>query len=63
MRIRRAVPADATTLGAVMVESWLSAHRGQVSDIAWQRRVDEWTPEVSAAGSRTWGPPSSGSRC
>ena len=52
MRIRRAVPADATTLGAVMVESWLSAHRGQVSDIAWQRRVDEWTPEVSAAGWR-----------
>lgn len=31
-----------------MVESWLSAHRGQMPDAAWQMRVDEWTPAVSA---------------
>ena len=33
-----------------MVESWLSAHRGQMPDAAWQKRADEWTPEVSAQG-------------
>jgi ribosomal protein S18 acetylase RimI-like enzyme len=32
-----------------MVESWLTAHRGQIPDAAWQKRVDEWTPEVSGA--------------
>lgn len=39
-------------MGRVMVESWLAAHRGQVPDEAWRKRVDEWTPEVSAAA---WG--------
>ena len=33
-----------------MVESFLSAHRGQIPDPASQKRVDEWTPEVSAVG-------------
>jgi ribosomal protein S18 acetylase RimI-like enzyme len=33
-----------------MVESWLSAHRGQMPEAAWQKRVSEWTPEVSARG-------------
>ena len=33
-----------------MVESFLSAHRGQMPDAAFQKRVEEWTPEVSAAG-------------
>jgi GNAT superfamily N-acetyltransferase len=33
-----------------MVDSWLSAHRGQVPDAAWRKRVDEWTPDVSARG-------------
>jgi len=37
-------------MGRVMVESWLSAHRGQMPDAAWQKRVEEWTPEVSASG-------------
>ncbi len=32
-----------------MVDSFLSAHRGQMPDAAFQKRVDEWTPEVSAA--------------
>ncbi len=51
MRIRAAVVDDAPAMGRVMVEAWLSAHRGQVPDAAWQKRVDEWTPEVSA---RAW---------
>ena len=38
-------------MGRVMVRAWLSAHHGQMSDAAWQKRVDEWTPEVSA---RAW---------
>jgi hypothetical protein len=37
-------------MGRVMVDSLLSAHRGQMPDAAWQQRVDEWTPEVSARG-------------
>ena len=50
MRIRAAVVDDAPAMGRVMVDSWLSAHRGQMPDAAWQKRVDEWTPEVSAQG-------------
>ena len=42
---------DAPAMGRVMVEAWLSAHRGQMPDTAWQKRVDEWTPDVSA---RAW---------
>jgi GNAT superfamily N-acetyltransferase len=36
-------------MGYVMVESFLSAHRGQMPDAAYQKRVDEWTPEVSGS--------------
>jgi ribosomal protein S18 acetylase RimI-like enzyme len=50
VKIRPAVVDDAPTMGRVMVESWLSAHRGQMPDAAWQKRLDEWTPEVSARG-------------
>ncbi len=50
MKIRRAVPDDAPALGRVMVESWLTAHRGQVPDAAWHKRLKEWTPDVSARG-------------
>jgi len=50
MRIRAAVVEDAPALGRVMVASWLAAHRGQMPDAAWQKRVDEWTPDVSAQG-------------
>jgi hypothetical protein len=49
MRVRAAVVDDAPAMGRVMVEAWLSAHRGQMPDTAWQKRVDEWTPEASAA--------------
>jgi ribosomal protein S18 acetylase RimI-like enzyme len=42
-------------MGRVMVEAWLMAHRGQVPDAAWHKRVNEWTPEVSAeAWARTF---------
>ncbi len=51
MRIRPGTPDDAPGLGRVMVESWLSAHRGQVPEAAWRKRHDEWTPDVSA---RAW---------
>src|SRR4029453_13815005 len=50
VRIRAATVDDAPAMGRVMVESWLSAHRGQMPEAAWQKRVSEWTPEVSARG-------------
>ena len=50
MKIRAAVVDDAPAMGRVMVDSWLSAHRGQMPDAAWQKRVDEWTPDVSSRG-------------
>jgi GNAT superfamily N-acetyltransferase len=49
-KVRVAAVDDAPAMGRVMVESFLSAHRGQMPDAAFQKRVDEWTPEVSAAG-------------
>ena len=50
MEIRAAVLADAPAMGRLMVVTWLSAHRGQMPDEAWQKRVEEWTPHVSARG-------------
>jgi ribosomal protein S18 acetylase RimI-like enzyme len=51
VKIRVAVAEDALAMGRVMVDSFLSAHRGQMPDAVWQQRVDEWTPDVSA---RAW---------
>jgi GNAT superfamily N-acetyltransferase len=51
VKVRAAVVDDAAAMGRVMVRAWLSAHRGQMPHSAWQKRVDEWTPEVSA---RAW---------
>lgn len=50
MHTRGALPEDAPALGHLMVESWLTAHRGQVPDAVWLARNTEWTPEVSARG-------------
>jgi ribosomal protein S18 acetylase RimI-like enzyme len=50
MTIRPARLEDAPALGAVMVSSWLSAHRGQMPEDAWRERQEEWTPDVSATG-------------
>lgn len=49
MRVRAATLDDAPAMGRVMVDAWLSAHRGQVPEPVWRKRVEEWTPEVSAA--------------
>jgi ribosomal protein S18 acetylase RimI-like enzyme len=48
MRVREAVVADAPAMGRVMVEAWLTGHHGQMPEEAWQKRRDEWTPEISA---------------
>lgn len=50
MKSRPARPEDAPALGRVIVEAWLSAHRGQMPEEAWQKRVVDWTPDVSARG-------------
>jgi hypothetical protein len=39
-KIPVAVLEDAPAMGRVMVDSFLSAHRGQMPDAAWQQRVD-----------------------
>jgi len=49
-RVRVAAVDDAPAMGHVMVESFLSAHHGQMPDAAFQKRRREWTPDVSAAG-------------
>ncbi|MEZ4708925.1 MAG: GNAT family N-acetyltransferase [Caldilineaceae bacterium] len=49
--IRPARTTDADAMGRVMVDTYLAAHRGQMPDKAWQKRKDEWTPDVSA---RSW---------
>jgi len=51
MRIRLALVDDAPEMGRAMVESWLSGHPGQMPAAAWEKRRDEWTPEVSG---RVW---------
>jgi GNAT superfamily N-acetyltransferase len=51
MKVRAAVPDDAPAMGRVMVEAYLTAHRGQMPDAPWHKRVNEWTPEVST---RAW---------
>jgi GNAT superfamily N-acetyltransferase len=48
--VRDAVVDDAPAMGRVMVESFLAAHRGQMPKAAFQKRMEEWTPEVSARG-------------
>ncbi len=48
MRVREAQVSDTPAMGRVMVEAWLAGHRGQMPEEAWQKRRDEWTPEMSA---------------
>lgn len=50
MRVRDAVVDDALAMGRVIVASFLAANRGQIPETAFQKRVEEWTPEVSARG-------------
>lgn len=54
IQIRLATIRDAPAMAQVMVDTWLSAHRGQVPDGQWQRRREEWTYAVSERGWREW---------
>lgn len=54
MRIRRATLADASVMAQVMVDTWLTAYRGQVPEGQWQRRREEWTYAVSERGWRSF---------
>lgn len=37
-------------MGRVMVDTYLTAHHGQMPEEAWQKRKTEWTYDVSASG-------------
>ena len=50
MFIRAACEDDAPAMGAVMVATYLTAHRDQQPAEVWATRAAEWTPEVSAQG-------------
>jgi GNAT superfamily N-acetyltransferase len=52
IHIRLAKIVDAPVMAQVIVDTWLSAHRGQIPDGQWQRRHDEWTYAVSERGWR-----------
>lgn len=54
MKVRAAVLEDAPVLGRVMVEAWLSAHRGQMPDWVWQKRVDDEAMGGHELGQRTF---------
>src|SRR5437588_12973566 len=51
MIIRDARVEDVPAMGRVMVDTFLSAHRGQMPEEAWEKRKREWTYEVSE---RSW---------
>ncbi len=50
MIIRPAHVEDAPAMGRVMVDTFLTAHHGQMPEEAWQKRKAEWTYDVSASG-------------
>jgi GNAT superfamily N-acetyltransferase len=52
IHIRSAKITDAPAMSQVIVDTWLSAHRGQIPEGQWQRRHDEWTYAVSERGWR-----------
>jgi hypothetical protein len=54
-RIRLAKLEDAPALGRVMVDTYLTAHRGQIPEEQWQRRRQAWTDAVSERGWRALG--------
>src|SRR5947207_2147513 len=51
MVIRSAHLDDAPAMARVMVDTFLSAHRGQMPEEAWNKRKTEWTHAVSR---RSW---------
>ena len=50
MTIRRATVGDVEGLARCIVDTWLAAHHDQIPGRLWERRRDQWTYEVSAAG-------------
>lgn len=48
MEVRTATLADAASMAACIVPSWLDAHRGQIPGHLWERRRKEWTVGESA---------------
>lgn len=47
MVVRVARVEDAPAMARVMVDTYLSAHRGQMPEEVWTKRKEEWTYEVS----------------
>lgn len=47
MIVRVAQELDAPAMARVMVDTYLSAHKGQIPEGAWLKRREEWTYEVS----------------
>ena len=52
IHIRPAKIEDAPAMAQAMVDTWLSAHLGQIPEGQWQRRREEWTYAVSERGWR-----------
>jgi N-acetylglutamate synthase-like GNAT family acetyltransferase len=50
INIRPASLDDAPAMARVMVDTWFAAHKGQVSDEAFQQRRDEWGYTESEQG-------------
>jgi ribosomal protein S18 acetylase RimI-like enzyme len=51
MLVRIARMEDAPAMARVTVDTFLSAHQGQMPEAAWMQRKEEWTYEVSE---RSW---------
>jgi ribosomal protein S18 acetylase RimI-like enzyme len=47
MLVRLARVEDAPAMARVTVDTFLPAHRGQMPEMAWMKRKEEWTYEVS----------------
>jgi ribosomal protein S18 acetylase RimI-like enzyme len=50
VHVREATLSDAPSMARVMVDSFLTAHRGQIPEALWKWRQQEWSYAVSAQG-------------
>src|SRR5262245_14134294 len=50
MTVREANRSDVPAMAHVMVDTFLSAHRGHIPEEVWKWRQQNWTYEVSARG-------------
>ena len=48
--VRIAQVSDAPAMARLIVDTWLSAHKGQVPEAQWRKRREEWTYEASERG-------------